>query len=215
MPAEAGRVPRARAYAHLARYAAPYRRQWIGIITASLLGTGLSVLQPWPLKVLVDHVLGDLPMPSSIATVVDFLPGGDTAGGLLAWVVLAGLVIFAISSAIDVVVSLKWTWVGRRMVYALERDLFARAQRRALHRHTQHSVGDSMSRITGDAWCVHALVDTLLFAPGHALLTTIVMLVVMVQLDAGLTLLAMLVAPPMAVAAWAFGRPIRRAAHAR
>jgi ATP-binding cassette subfamily B protein/subfamily B ATP-binding cassette protein MsbA len=215
MQAEAARFPRGRAYARLARYAAPYRRQWAGIIAATLFGTGLSVLQPWPLKVLVDHVLGDLPMPSSIAMVVDYLPGAGTPAGLLGWVVMAGLVIFALSSAVDVIASLHWTRVGRRMVYALERDLFAHAQRRALHRHHLHPVGDSMSRITGDAWCVHALVDTLFFAPGHALFTTIVMLVVMAQLDAGLTLLAMLVAPPMAAAAWAFGRPIRRAAHAR
>jgi ATP-binding cassette, subfamily B, bacterial len=214
MPTEARRF-HARAYARLGRYAAPYRRQWVGIFAASLFGTGLSVLQPWPLKVLVDHVLGDLPMPPSVAAIVDDLPFASTQGGLLAWIVVAGLLVFALSSVIDVIVSLQWTRVGRRMVYALERDLFAHAQRRALHRQARHSVGDSMSRITGDAWCVHALVDTLLFAPGHALLTTIVMLVVMVRLDAGLTLLAMVVAPPMAAAAWAFGRPIRRAAHAR
>jgi ATP-binding cassette subfamily B protein/subfamily B ATP-binding cassette protein MsbA len=215
MQVEALQLPRARAYARLISYAAPYRWHWASIITVSLVGTALSVLQPWPLKVLVDHVLGDLPMPPSMAAVVDLAPGGDTAHGLLAYVVVAGLVIFAISSAVDVIVSLEWTRVGRQMVYALESDLFAFAQRRALHRHARHSVGDSMSRIIGDAWCLHAVVDTLLFAPGHALLTTIVMLVVMMQLDPGLTLLAMCVAPPMTVAAWAFGRPIRRAAHAR
>ena len=215
MQAEARPLPRARAYARLIRYAAPYRWQWASIITASLVGTGLSVMQPWPLKVLVDHVLGDLPMPLSMADVIDRLPGASTPHGLLAYVVISGLLIFVLSSAVNVIVSLEWTRVGRRMVYALACDLFAHAQRRALHRHARHSVGDSMSRITGDAWCLHALVDTLLFAPGHAALTTIVMLVVMVRLDPGLTLLAMLVAPPMAATAWAFGRPIRRAAHDR
>ena len=41
------------------------------------------------------------------------------------------------------------------------------------------------------------------------------MVVVMMRLDAGLTLLALGVAPFMTAAAWVFGRPIRAAAHAR
>ena len=72
-----------------------------------------------------------------------------------------------------------------------------------------------MGRVAVDAWCVHAVVDTLLFAPAMRSFTTIVMVVVMVQLDAGLTLLALAVAPFMTAAAWLFGRPIREAAHAR
>jgi ATP-binding cassette subfamily B protein/subfamily B ATP-binding cassette protein MsbA len=66
-----------------------------------------------------------------------------------------------------------------------------------------------------DAWSVHAIVETLLFAPGHALVTTVLMVAVMAQLDPGLTLLALGVAPFMTAAAWFFGRPIREAAHAR
>ncbi len=119
------------------------------------------------------------------------------------------------NSAVEVVISLQWTRVGRRMVYDSQRDLFARLQRRSLRAHATQSVGDSMGRIAVDAWCVHAVVDTLLFAPGHALFTTIVMVVVMLRLDAGLTLLALSVAPFMTAAAWLFGRPIRAATHAR
>ena len=40
------------------------------------------------------------------------------------------------------------------------------------------------------------------------------MVFVMLQLDAGMTLLALAVAPFMTGAAWLFGRPIREAAHA-
>ena len=74
--------------------------------------------------------------------------------------VVAGLAIFAVNSALETAISLGWTRVGRRMVYALSHDLFARAQRRSLAAHTRHAVGDTMSRITGDAWSVHTVVDT-------------------------------------------------------
>lgn len=215
MRAEPTRSARVRRYRRLFGYAVPYRRGWAIIAAATLSSTALSLVQPWPLKVLVDHVLGDAPLSGTLGFVVERLPWAGTRSGLLAWVVLAGIVIFAVNSAVEVVLSLQWTRVGRRMVYQLARDLFARVQRRSLRTHSRHPVGDSMGRVAVDAWCVHAVVDTLLFAPGHALITTIVMVVVMIRLDAGLTLLALSVAPFMAGAAWMFGRPIREAAHAR
>jgi len=215
MLAEVGRTGRRRALRRMLGYAAPYRRGWATILAATLLGTGLSLLQPWPLKVLVDHVLGDVPMSGGLDRFFNLLPGAATAAGLIGWMAMSLIGIYLLSSVIEVVVALQWTRIGRRMVYDLARDLFGRSQRRSLSVHSRHSIGDSMSRIAGDCWSVHTVVDTLLFAPGHALFTTVLMIVVMMRLDVGLTLLALTVAPFMTAAAWAFGRPIRQAAHAR
>ncbi len=215
MPAEAGRPRRAGSYAQLLRYATPYRRGWASIVAVMLLSTAVTLVQPWPLQVLVDHVLGGAPLHGPFDALARRVPGADTAEGLLAWVVLAGLAIFLLNTAAEFVLSLQWTRLGRRMVYDLAGDLFARIQRRSLRAHTLHPVGDSMGRIAVDAWSVHAIVETLLFAPGHALITTAVMVAVMARLDPGLTLLALGVAPFMSAAAWLFGRPIRAAAHAR
>jgi ATP-binding cassette subfamily B protein/subfamily B ATP-binding cassette protein MsbA len=214
MPADTRRL-RSSARRRLFAYAAPYTQDWATIVAASLLATVFSVLQPWPLKVLVDHVLGTVPAVGVFGVLVGTLPGAGTPGGLLVWVAVAGLGIFLANSTINVVLTLQWTRIGRRMVYDLARDLFARTQRRSLAAHSRHAIGDSMSRITGDAWCVYAVVDALLFAPGHALFGAVAMIVVMMQLDSGLTLLALTVAPFMAATTWAFGRPIRRAAHER
>jgi len=210
----ADRARSVRARRRLISYAAPHKARWAAIVVASVLSTGLSLLQPWPLKVLVDHVLGSAPPSAWFGVLLEILPGATTPTGLLAWVVAASVGIFLINSAIEWVISLEWTRVGRRMVYDLARDLFARVQRRSLAAHGRHSIGDSLSRIVGDSWSVNAVVSTLLFSPGHALLTTIVMVVVMMQLDLTLTLLALAVAPFMTVAAWTFGRPLRQAAHA-
>ena len=212
---EAARTGRAAGYRRLLTYAAPHTRGWVTIVGATSLSTALSLVQPWPLKVLVDHVLGDVPVRGSMGAVIERLPWSATPGMLAVWVVLAGLFIFAVNSALEVVLSLQWTRVGRRMVYQLSRDLFARVQRRSLPAHSRHSVGDSMGRVAVDAWSVHSVIDTLLFAPGHALLTTIAMVAIMLRLDAGLTLLAFAVAPFMTATAWFFGRPIREAARAR
>ena len=202
-------------YTRLMRYAAPYWAGWAGIGFVTLLSTAFSLLQPWPMKVLVDHVLGDLPMTGAVAAAADSLPGSGSRLGLLAWVVAATLGIFAVNSLVNVILTLEWTRVGRRMVYDLARGVFAAVQRRSLQFHTRNPIGDLLSRITGDTWSVHTVVDTLLLGPGHALVMLVMMVVVMAQLDPGLTLLSLGVAPFMSASAWLFGRPIRTAARVR
>jgi ATP-binding cassette subfamily B protein/subfamily B ATP-binding cassette protein MsbA len=204
-----------RGYRLLLRYAATDWKGWILIVLVMLLSGALGLLQPWPLKVLIDHVLNHERMTGALAAVVGLLPGGETLRGLLVWVVLAGLAIFAANSAADVTLARAWIRVGQRMVYRLAGDLFTRIQRRSLIFHSRNPVGDSLSRVTGDSWCVYKVVDTLLFAPGHALVLAAGMVVLMARMDASLTLLAVAVTPFMVGSSFLFGRPLRRAARAR
>src|SRR5207249_9264756 len=103
---------------------------------------------------------------------------------------------------------------GQQMVYDLGRDLFAHLQRRSLLFHTRNPVGDSMSRVTGDSWCVNTIVDSLLLTPIHSLILIIGMIVIMERMEPGLTLLSLVVAPFMAAASVWFARPMRAAARA-
>ncbi len=199
-------------YLRLLRYAAPYWRGWALIFTVSIVGAGFGLLQPWPMKVLVDHILGSAPMPDSLAAVLSLLPGTNTVYGLLAWVVAGGLVIFAVNSVVEVVSTIGWVRVGQRMVYDLARDLFAHIQRRSLLFHTRTPVGDSMSRITGDSWCVNAVVNSFILTPIQAFALITGITVVMARMDGPLTLLSLAVAPVMAITSLWLGKPIRTAA---
>src|SRR5687768_16704291 len=96
---EAARTGRAAGYRRLLTYAAPHTRGWVTIVGATSLSTALSLVQPWPLKVLVDHVLGDVPVRGSMGAVIERLPWSATPGMLAVLVVLAGLFIFAVNSA--------------------------------------------------------------------------------------------------------------------
>jgi ATP-binding cassette subfamily B protein len=202
-------------YRRLLRYAAPYRRGWLLIVIVTLVSSAFGLLAPWPMKVLVDNVLGSQPMPPALASIRDFLPGADTTAGLLGWVVAAGLFIFAVNSVMEVVLTFAWIRVGQRMVYDLAHDLFARLQRLSLLFHSKTPVGDSLGRITADSWGVHKVADTLLFTPGHALIATVGMIVLMARMDVGLTVLAVAVAPFMGASTWLMGAPIRSASLAK
>src|SRR5688572_9212292 len=126
----------------LLRYAFTDPRGWIFLVGVTFLSSAFGLLQPWPLQILVDHVLGREPLTGPLEYVAGFVPGADTPRGMLFWVVLAGLAIFAINSGLDVLLTRAWIRVGQRMVYELAGDLFARAQRRSLIFHSQHPVGD-------------------------------------------------------------------------
>jgi ATP-binding cassette subfamily B protein/subfamily B ATP-binding cassette protein MsbA len=199
-------------YRRLLRYAAADWRGWALIVLVTLLSSAFGLLQPWPLKIIVDHVLGQEPPAQPLAGWLGLLPG---KAGLLAWMALAGLAVFAANSAAEVFLARAWTRVGQETVYRLAGDLFAHVQRRSLLFHSRNSVGDSLGRITADSWCVYKLVEALLFTPGYALVMLLGMVVLMVRLDVGLTLVALAVAPFMTGVSFALGRPIRAAARAR
>ena len=58
----------------------------VGAVLATMLAKiALDVLKPWPMKVLVDHALGDVPMPPALMAMVNLLPGTTTRQGLAAW----------------------------------------------------------------------------------------------------------------------------------
>ena len=200
------RRPSAR-YRRLLGYLLRNKAGWVGILVLTLLSTGLGLLEPWPLKVLVDDVLGHRPLTGPLGS----LPGAGSTHGLLAWVVVAGLVIFAAAIAADLLLTLLWIRVGQRMVWDLGADLFARLQRRSLLFHARRPVADSLSRVTDDAWCLHTVVDDLLFTPGHALIVVAGLVAVMLHLDVALTVVAVATAPLMVAASLLLGDRARTA----
>jgi ABC-type multidrug transport system fused ATPase/permease subunit/GT2 family glycosyltransferase len=212
---DAGKPPGSRPYRLLLPYAARSWRGWLLILALTLLSTAVSLAQPWPLKVLVDNVLSAQPLSSVIAEAAAVLPGTGTREGLLVWVVLAGVLLFLATSALDALLTYSWVRVGQAMVYRLVRDLFARIQRRSLIAHSRGSVGDSLSRITTDAWVVHTAADNLLFAPIHAAITLVSVLVIMFAMDPLLTLLSLVLTPLMALLSMRLGKPIKAASRAR
>lgn len=131
---------------------------------------------------------------------------------ILLVVVLGSVAIYAISSVLEAVLIWAWTLAGRRVVYDLAEDLYARLQRRSILFHQRLPVGDALGVIAVDCWSVHKLLDLLLFAPAHAFLTIALMLVLMAQIDPLLTFLALGIAPFMVAASFLIGRPLRAAA---
>ena len=99
------------------------------------------------------------------------------------------------------------------MVYDLAGDVFARLQRLSLRFHSRRSVGDSLSRLMEDSWCIYSLADGLLIAPIQHILTLGMMIWIGFLLDPLLATLALAVAPLLAASSWYFGPQMKRRSH--
>ena len=199
-------------YRRLLQYARRQRFHFAAIFALTLATSALAALQPWPMALLADHVLGKVPLSPTLDSVFAFFALKPTPIVFLIIVVAGSFALFALNSAFEVALTQSWTIAGRRMVYDLTADLFARLQRRSLLYHSRKSVGDIMGTVTTDSWCVYRVFDAMLFSPGNALLTILWMIFLMSRLDMTLTLLALMSAPLMVGASFLIGKPLRMAA---
>ncbi|MEX1016122.1 MAG: ABC transporter ATP-binding protein [Phycisphaeraceae bacterium] len=188
-----------RKYLSLAGYV---RRRWkalVLIVVLTLLSAGAAALQPWPLKVMVDFALDDEVATGWLATWID----AAAPATIITWAAGMALIVYVLGVVLQISISWCWGVAGERMVYDLAADMFDRMQRLSLRFHARSHVGDSLSRLTGDSYCVYQACDALLVTPVHQLLTITFIALVAFQLDPMLTLVVLGSTPVLAgVAVW-------------
>ena len=183
------------------------------IAVLTVLTSAVAALQPWPMKMLVDYGLGSGQLPLNLRVLLEHigLPPNSLTMILVAAATSVGL--FAVNSALAVGLSLSWSMAGQRMVYHVAGEVFARLQRLSLLFHRRRSVGDSLSRLMEDTWCIYSLADGLLMAPIQHILTLGMMIGIGYMLDPLLATVAIAVAPLLAVSSWHFGPRLKRRSH--
>jgi ATP-binding cassette subfamily B protein len=172
----------------------PYRRQAVAIVALSLLEVALAALAPWPLKVIVDHVLGGLPLPEVLARITPAQVAGS-AVALLVAVVIAGLLIQVVNELVRMTHTQMQVRVAQRVVYTLRGQLLSHLQALPLRHHLTTPTADSVYRLDADAHCVDDLIIGGVFPIFIAGLKLAVMFVVLLWVDVQLALLSLAVAP--------------------
>jgi ATP-binding cassette subfamily B protein/subfamily B ATP-binding cassette protein MsbA len=191
-------------------------RQWKWLVAISILTLVTSTagaLQPWPIKVLVDYGLRGTELPAAIRVPLTRLGLPDTSATLILIAAAMSVGLFVLNSALAVGLSIAWSMAGQRMVYDLAGDVFARLQRLSMRFHSRRSVGDSLSRLMEDSWCIYSLADGLLMAPIQHIITLGIMICIGYLLDPLLATLAIAVAPLLATSSWYFGPRLKRRSH--
>jgi ATP-binding cassette subfamily B protein/subfamily B ATP-binding cassette protein MsbA len=181
------------------------RSQWrdaaAGLVLA-LLGIGASLLQPWPLKIIVDSVLGTVAMPAWLASAV------AGKAGALVFMCGALLLIHATRGGLSAWGTTHLVRAGLRMTYELRSRLYEHLQKLSLVFHEKRAVGDSIYRVTWDTYSIQTLFNGGLIPLISSVVTLAGMMVIMLRFDVVLTLLALAVAPALAVSIKFFNKRI-------
>ncbi|MEQ1759846.1 MAG: ABC transporter ATP-binding protein [Vicinamibacterales bacterium] len=172
----------------------PYRGRVVAIAVLGVIEIGLSTLAPWPLKAVVDNVLGGQPLPPSLANVVRGLVG-DGRVALLVLIVVAGLVLQLVTEVVRMFDTQLQVKTGQTVAYDLRARLLSHLQALGLRHHIMGKTADSVYRLEADAYCVHDLVMAGLLPLVTAFLKLAVMFTVLASLDLPLALLSLAVVP--------------------
>jgi ATP-binding cassette subfamily B protein len=166
------------------------------LLLAALCTLGVSaagLLKPWPLKIILDHVIGNAPLPPFLGFLQDFLAEGKVTVLVAA---SASIVVIALCEALfsylQIFIS---SSVGYRVLYALRRELFSHLQRLSLSFHTRARSGDLLSRIVGDTNDLKNIFsDDILQLCSHMLMV-VGMFVILFILDWRISLIAASILP--------------------
>src|SRR5580698_9581937 len=176
-----------------------------------VLGEGVAnLLEPWPLKVVLDNVLRSKPTQGWLNTWI-LSTFGDDKLGVLKFAALAVLAIAIVGAGCSYVEKYVTTTVGQWVTHDLRRTLYSHIQRLSLAYHDHKQTGDLISRITGDIDAIQSFIASSLLDALINSITLIGMLGVMLYLNWRFTLIALSVAPLLFLVVFSYTRRIKKA----
>jgi len=187
----------------------PYWKLVVLALVAMLMESGADLLEPWPLKVILDYVIGSKKPPTWLAGWIV-----DDASRLALLNIAIGAVIGiafvgAVSSYTERYLS---TTIGKRVGFDLRHALYHHVQRLSLSFYEHRQTGDMVVRLTADIDAVEDFITTAVLGIVLDLVTLTGMLVVMFYLDWRFSLIGVSVAPVLFIVVFHFMRRIKEAA---
>jgi ATP-binding cassette subfamily B protein len=153
----------------------------------------LELLNPWPMKIVIDSVLGNHPFPLTLNAL---LPTSVTQSKVTLLIVAVAAVfgLKATAGGLTILETYLNIGVRQRILLALKSSLFYHLQRLSLTFHDNRRLGDSIYRVNNDAYCVEDFVASTVHLL-TATCTLVGMLWVVFKIDWQLALLSGAVAP--------------------
>jgi ABC-type multidrug transport system fused ATPase/permease subunit len=178
-----------------------------------LTASAMTLLQPWPIKVVLDSVVGKIMPPALVQWLVAPFQNSSWSSahpGLLLLTILcvAILLIELLMGVCHVLSTYILNSVALRMVFRLRCALFDHVQRQSLSFHDTKAVGDSLYRITWDSYCIQAIFSEGVMPALTSGLTLLGIAIVMLTRDWRVTLAALCVAIPLIILVRRLDRPM-------
>ena len=191
----------------------PYRGTLLIILLAMMVETAMSLAAPWPLKVIIDNVVGTHKLPHWLDQMVrPMLEGGGKlqVAGLAALAVVIIALLGALASYVD---NYYTESVGQWVANDLRLRTYHHLQRLSLGYYDTHQTGTLLSTITTDIQTIQGFASSSTLNIFVDMLTIVSMLGLMFWLNWDFTMIAVGVTPFLLLFVSRFKKAVKKATH--
>jgi ABC-type multidrug transport system fused ATPase/permease subunit len=191
----------------------PYRRTLVIIFLAMLVETAMSLATPWPLKIILDSVVGNHKLTPWLHRLMGpLLEKGDKLH--IAALAAIALVLIAIVGAIASYIDNYYTEsAGQWVAHDLRMRMYNHLQRLSLGYYNTHATGTILSTITADIQTIQGFASSSTLNILVDMLTIVCMLGLMFWLNWDFTLIAVAVTPFLLLFVSRFKKAVKSATH--
>ena len=192
------------------RIVRPYYKPLAIVVAAMIVETFMGLAAPWPLKLVLDCVIGSHPPPAWFSgSLGSILGGGKNA--VLHFSVIAVVTIAALDGASSYVDSYFTTSIGQWVAHDLRRIVYDHLHRLSLSYYDRNETGSLISTITEDIDAVQSFASSSLLNIFIDILTMVGMIVVMFYLEFDFTLIALSITPLLGIFVYRFKHVVKKA----
>ena len=191
----------------------PYRWPVAGIFAVLVVQIAMGLAAPWPLKVVLDSVIGHHPLPSWLHGLLQPLLGGEGRMHIAGLAAIMVIVIAVIAAIATYVANYLTETVGQRIGNDLRTRAYHRLQQLSLNYFDTHRVGPILSTLTDDVDTIQGFASASTLGIATDLLTIVGMLAMMLWLQWDFTLVALAVAPLLLLFVSRIRKTVKAATH--
>ena len=193
----------------------PYRWPLAGAVSAMVLDAALTVLRPWPLKVVIDRVISHKSKGSHVPFIGQWLDSVTFDRMHILYGACAATLMIAISTGLLTYLYTRVLGVvSQKFVADLRSSLFAHMQRLSLRFHDRQRTGDLITRLTSDVQAIQEVLANGAIILFSNLFLLLGMMVMMLWLNWRFALAALSVSPLLFASVFLYTRRIQVASRA-
>lgn len=187
-----------------------FKRYWLGVLTLTLISfvvVGLQLLEPWPIKILVDSVFGTTPLP-------EFLTKFKTTSQLILLVAISIVVIYGAETLLGLIKHQFANWLALAIDFQIASDFFDRVQHLSMMALGRRPSGDYTYRQNAETAAVSTLLVDTVNDLLKSTLTVVGITAVMLTINVELSIIGFLIIPVLYASIQFFSRRIEHQAAA-
>ena len=191
----------------------PYRGTLLIILLAMVVQTAMSVAGPWPLKIILDNVVGSHKLAPWLADLLRPVLSGSGKMQIAVAAALAVVVIAVVGAIASYIANYYTTSVGQYVANDLRLRTYHHLQQQSLSFYDTHQSGALLSTITSDVQTIQSFASSATLGIVVDLFTIVAMLLIMFRMDLDFTLIALAVTPFLLLLVSRFNKAVKKATH--